>query len=59
MDTANTRVVLVQYVNGWSDGFDLETDLTKLPKNYTGGIWTNRIDVIGPVLKKQPFQHNK
>jgi glycerophosphoryl diester phosphodiesterase len=52
MDKANTRVVLVQYVNGWSDGFDSETDLMKLPENYTGGIWTNRIDIIGPVLKK-------
>ena len=52
MDKANTRVVLVQYVNGWSEGFDSENDLTKLPEGYTGGIWTNRIDVIGPLLKK-------
>ena len=52
MDKVNTRVILVKYENGWSDGFDSETDLMKLPKNYTGGIWTNRIDVIGPVLKK-------
>jgi glycerophosphoryl diester phosphodiesterase len=52
MDKANTRVVLVQYVDGWSDGFDSETDLMKLPENYTGGIWTNRIDVVGPLLKK-------
>lgn len=51
MERANTRVVLVQYVNGWSDGFDSEADLAKLPSEYTGGIWTNRIDVIGPLLQ--------
>lgn len=51
MDAANTRVVLVQYVNGWSDGFDSGRDLRKLPENYTGGVWTDRIDVIGPLLK--------
>jgi glycerophosphoryl diester phosphodiesterase len=54
MDKANTRVVLIQYVNGWSDGFDSETDLMKLPKNYTGSIWTNRIDILGPLLKERP-----
>lgn len=52
MDSVNTRVVLVQYVNGWSDGFDSEIDLKKLPKNYTGCIWTNRIDTVGPIVKK-------
>jgi glycerophosphoryl diester phosphodiesterase len=51
MDKANTRVVLVQYRDGWSGGFDSETDLMKLPENYTGSIWTNRIDVVGPLLK--------
>ncbi len=52
MEQANTRVVLVRYVNGWSDGFDSQADLKTLPANYTGGIWTDRIDIIGPVLKK-------
>lgn len=52
MERANTRVVLVQYVNGWSDGFDSQADLAKLPSEYTGGVWTNRIDVIGPLLKE-------
>ncbi len=51
MDKVNSRVVVVQYVNGWSDGFDSETDLLKLPENYTGSIWTDRIDVMGPALK--------
>ncbi len=52
MDNANTRVVLVQYINGWSDGFDSEADLEKIPEGYSGGYWTNRIDIIGPLLKK-------
>src|SRR5690554_5885305 len=51
MDKVNTRVVLVKYVNGWSDGFDSAADLDEIPSNYTGGIWTNRIDLIGPLLK--------
>lgn len=52
MDSVNTRVVLTQYVNGWSDGFDSKIDLEKLPPNYTGCIWTNRIDIVGPIVKK-------
>jgi glycerophosphoryl diester phosphodiesterase len=52
MDKVNTRVVLVKYINGWSDGFDTEADLEKIPKDYSGGLWTNRIDIIGPLLKK-------
>ena len=52
MEQANTRVVLVQYVNGWSDGFNTPADLAKLPDDFTGGVWTNRIDVIGPLLKE-------
>lgn len=52
MDSVNTRVVLVQYVNGWSDGFDSEMDLKKLPSNFTGCIWTNRIDIVGPIVKE-------
>src|SRR5690554_1188661 len=51
MDKVNTQVVLVKYVDGWSDGFDSEADLEEIPKDYTGGIWTNRIDVIGPLLR--------
>lgn len=52
MDAVNTRVVLVQYVNGWSDGFDSGEALTKLPPNYSGGVWTNRVDVVGPLLNE-------
>ena len=52
MDSVNTRVVLVRYVNGWSDGFDSKIELKQIPKNYTGCIWTNRIVIVGPIFKK-------
>lgn len=52
MEQVNTRVILVAGDGGWSEGFDTEQDLERLPKNYNGGIWTNRIDVIAPFLDK-------
>ncbi|MNJ30938.1 putative glycerophosphoryl diester phosphodiesterase 1 [compost metagenome] len=51
MDSVNTRVIIVAGSGEWSEGFDTVEDLTRLPKGYTGGIWTNRIDRIAPVLK--------
>ena len=53
MGAVNTRVVLVQYVNGWSAGFDSRKDLEALPQNYSGCIWTNRVDVVAPIIRKQ------
>jgi glycerophosphoryl diester phosphodiesterase len=38
---------------GWSEGFDTPEDLTRLPDNYNGGIWTNRIDKIAPLIQKE------
>lgn len=52
MEEVNTRVILVAGDGGWSEGFDTKQDLERLPKNYTGGIWTNRIDKIAPILKE-------
>ncbi|WP_227938789.1 glycerophosphodiester phosphodiesterase family protein [Alkalihalobacillus deserti] len=52
MEDANTRVILVAGDGGWSEGFDKKQDLERLPKNYTGGIWTNRIDIIAPILEE-------
>lgn len=49
MATVNTRVVLVQGNGKFSEGFDQPEDLKRLPPGYTGYIWTNRIDRIGPV----------
>jgi glycerophosphoryl diester phosphodiesterase len=52
MDEADTRVILVAGDGGWSEGFDAREDLQRLPPNYSGGIWTNRIDRIAPVVKE-------
>jgi glycerophosphoryl diester phosphodiesterase len=53
MDANDTRVVLVQGDGSeeYSSGFDAPDDLKRLPSGYSGGIWTNRIDEIAPVLR--------
>ncbi|SMF64529.1 glycerophosphoryl diester phosphodiesterase [Paenibacillus uliginis N3/975] len=51
MDSVNTRVIVVAGNGGWSEGFDSEQDLERLPTDYSGGLWTNRIDLIAPALK--------
>lgn len=51
MDKVNTRVIVVAGDGGWSEGFDSADDLKRLPSNFTGGIWTNRIDRIAPIVK--------
>lgn len=53
MERVNTRFVLVLGDGQWSAGFDSEADLAHLPANYTGGIWTNRIERIGPLFQWQ------
>lgn len=53
MDKADTRVIIVGGKGfGFSSGFDSSEDIKRLPNDYTGGIWTNRIDKIAPVFKK-------
>jgi glycerophosphoryl diester phosphodiesterase len=53
MEKAGSRVVLVAGEGNESRGFDSIEDLSRLPENYKGGIWTNRIDRIGPHLKPE------
>ncbi|SFA85402.1 glycerophosphoryl diester phosphodiesterase [Bacillus sp. UNCCL13] len=36
---------------GFSEGFDKKEDLERLPEEFDGIIWTNRMDVIAPLLK--------
>ena len=51
MDRVGTRVVMIgDYDGGPSQGFDDPDRLTELPRGYTGGVWTNRIDLIGPAI---------
>lgn len=35
---------------GFSTGIDTPEDLARLPAGYSGGIWTNRIDLIAPLV---------
>jgi glycerophosphoryl diester phosphodiesterase len=51
MDSVDTRVIVVAGDGGWSEGFDTPDDLNRLPSNFSGGIWTNRIDKIAPHVK--------
>jgi glycerophosphoryl diester phosphodiesterase len=53
MDKVGTRVVLIGDYGGegFSLGFDDPDRLTELPAGYSGGIWTNRIDLIGPAVR--------
>ncbi len=52
MEGANSRVILVAGEGGFSEGFDTVEDLMRLPRGYTGGIWTNRIDRIASVFSR-------
>jgi glycerophosphoryl diester phosphodiesterase len=54
MDKSGTPVIVVGG-NGidFSSGFDTADDIKRLPKNFTGGIWTNRIDRIAPLYLKR------
>lgn len=53
MDKADTRIIVVGGNGlGFSSGFDASEDIKRLPDDYTGGIWTNRIDKIAPLFRK-------
>lgn len=53
MERANSLFVIVAGDGKWSEGFDTVEDLKELPSNYRGGIWTNRIDRIGPLFNNK------
>ncbi len=54
MDRAGTRVVLIGDYHGenFSTGIDDPARLEALPADFSGGIWTNRIDLIGPAVRR-------
>lgn len=52
MEDSNTRVILVAGNGGFSEGFDNKEDVVRLPNNFKGVIWTNRIDVIATLIKE-------
>jgi glycerophosphoryl diester phosphodiesterase len=53
MRAVDTRVVLVRGDGGWSAGYDTPADVADLPAGYTGGVWTNRVDVVAPLLHRR------
>lgn len=52
MESVGTNVVIVAGDGAWSEGFDTSTDLERLPDNFDGEIWTNRIEKIAPEIQK-------
>jgi glycerophosphoryl diester phosphodiesterase len=50
---ANSRFVLVNGSGGFSSGFDDPEALQRIPENYGGCIWTDRIDVVAPIILSQ------
>lgn len=48
---AGSVFLLVAGDGAWSEGFDDAARLADLPEGYAGGIWTNRIDRVAPLLK--------
>ncbi|KAB2335614.1 glycerophosphodiester phosphodiesterase family protein [Bacillus mesophilum] len=59
MEDANTRVILVAGNGDWSEGFDQKADLERVPEDYRGGIWTNRIDLIAPIVNETKIERVK
>jgi glycerophosphoryl diester phosphodiesterase len=54
MQAAGSEVfVLGPYRGGeFSTGIDTPEQLARLPPNYSGGIWTNEIETIAPLVRK-------
>ena len=42
------------YHGGWSTGIDTMEDLARLLEDYSGGILTDRIDVVAPAVGRKP-----
>jgi glycerophosphoryl diester phosphodiesterase len=38
---------------GFSSGVDDAALFARLPNGFTGGVWTNKIEVIGPLAKRR------
>jgi glycerophosphoryl diester phosphodiesterase len=56
MEAVGTTVILLGPVEGGeigTSGVDSLEQLRAVPKNFHGYVWTNRIELIGPELKRQ------
>ncbi|RHW41760.1 glycerophosphodiester phosphodiesterase [Neobacillus notoginsengisoli] len=52
MEAAETRVVLVAGDGGFSEGFDSKEDVERIASDFSGWVWTNRIDKISKEYSK-------
>ena len=54
MEKAGAQMFVVGPWEGedFSRGLDSAADFAKLPQHFTGGIWTNRIDRIAPLIER-------
>ena len=52
MEAAGSRVFVIgdYHGEGHSQGFDDPERLKSFPADFSGGIWTDRIDLIGPAV---------
>lgn len=53
MAAADARIVQVAGSGGFSEGFDTPESLDRIPAGFSGLVWTNRVETIGPLLKQQ------
>ncbi|MEQ1931071.1 MAG: glycerophosphodiester phosphodiesterase family protein [Parvularculaceae bacterium] len=37
-------------------GVDTLEQAGRIPRNFPGGVWTNRVDLVGPLLKAEPAE---
>jgi len=45
--------IATEYLNSTTNrGIDSEAELRLIPDGFDGYVWTNRIEVIGPLLEK-------
>ena len=61
MKSAGSEIILLgPYAGGdFTTGIDSAEDLELVPENFSGYVWTNRAEMIGPMLaKRQPASYS-
>ena len=55
MEAVGSRVFVIGDYDsvGYTQGFDDPDRLKELPADFSRGIWTDRIDIIGPAVAKE------
>jgi len=55
MHEAGTLVYITGKMDmtGFSSGVDSAETFARLPRDFAGGVWTNKIELIGPMAKRQ------